>query len=105
MSKKWILIAFILGLIMMCLLSFFGIFNCAGCSQDDVWDGSCNSTVAESIKDECCMEVRTCGGIVDNPSDCYTFYCEATGKMCVPEPYGETALNKYECVCQDAYVN
>lgn len=101
--KKWLIGAFLAGLVTMCLLAYFNIFSCAGCSAHDMWAGNCTDALAQTIQDECCIDVRMCGGIVDNPSLCYTEYCTATGEHCVPVEFYDIGVLKYECKCESVY--
>jgi hypothetical protein len=100
MNKGILIGLFVAGLVTMCLLSYFGIFNCAGCGESITWDGQCTANITE----ECCMDIRMCGGIVDNPSLCYTKYCEASGEHCVPVDGGEIQEGQFECKCESIYV-
>lgn len=71
--------------------------NKFNCSDQPGWDGQCTDT----IKDECCMEVRMCDGFeTQSPEDCYTRYCTTEGKMCVPETQ---LAGGFVCRCTSAY--
>ena len=54
----------------------------------------------DDIVDECCMDIRLCGGSTTVPEYCYTQYCPEEGKMCVPE---YNVAGGYDCICKSAY--
>lgn len=67
-------------------------YECASAS----WDGNCTGEMV----DECCedtIDVRMCGGHVDDWTDCYDKYCETAGYKCeaVTQIQGG-----YDCVCK-----
>jgi hypothetical protein len=104
--NKWIIVAFLIGMVaLFALINFVnqglystgccwlnGNFSCGMDCPD--WNGECTS----EIKDECCMDVRMCGGTVSDPSDCWDDYCTTEGKMC-DGVYQVGGM--YECKCVD----
>ena len=68
-------------------------FNKHSCECDcPDWDGTCT----DEITDECCMDIRWCGGTVENGYECLDKYCEDEGYTC---GYDFT-LTGIKCECQ-----
>jgi len=70
-------------------------YNQNSCAAEG-WDGIC----AQGVIDECCMDVDMCGGqVVDNPYECYHYYCTDSGKFCDAEYDEQGGTGKYICAC------
>ena len=63
------------------------------------WNGQCT----DQIKDICCENVRLCTGqIVENPLECFTYYCWADDECCYPTPNGDDPIAMtFTCNCKD----
>lgn len=104
MNKYIIPVVFIAGLITTCLLSYFGIFSCAGCSAPQTWAGNCTDAIGQAVQDQCCIEVDMCGGYTTtSPSECYHRYCTLSDKFCQPGAF-DIATQSYACECGSIYV-
>lgn len=102
--KYWwvyLIIAFLIGVIVLYYLNNHStqkIYNVVSCTQNEY---SCNFTwnhvCTDEMEDECCEEIRYCGGTVQSPYDCLDKYCTESGKYCMGE---YNTLGMYTCGCQ-----
>lgn len=83
------IIAFTLGIIVLFLVNNFTVkkaYEVVSCTYNQysceapAWNGQCT----DEIRDQCCIDVRICGGTVGNPMECYTKYCTASNNFCKP---------------------
>lgn len=57
------------------------------------WNGECTG----EIKDECCTPIRACNNqIVQNPNECYSYYCYEQEQYCKPT---WLIQGGYQCGC------
>jgi len=75
---------------------WFNTYECGG-GQDE-WDHNCSTALAQQVQVECCMDVRMCGGNVNEYGMCSDKYCSDAGEWCVG--VYNVATQDYTCTCK-----
>lgn len=81
---------------------FYGL-GCCTWNQHECIDKLDKSDIncTQEIIDKCCedcVEIRYCDGqVVNNPYECYDYYCTEVGVIC--KPISNVALDTFTCTC------
>lgn len=111
--KKEIILFILLGMFILFLANNFttqGVYDVVSCTWNQhecnitadceceyEWDGICTN----EIKDECCIDIDMCNGqVVENPYECYHYYCTDPNKFC-DATYDQEQGGQYVCGCAD----